>query len=150
MGHPVCQCNRIPDEEVSLRLWLLILLPFGLVQAAEFKLTGRTTGSWPVDGQRHSFMIDERTRFKDGLDEDDLGGPGSIWKGRAGDGGRGAAARSRGGGAGRGTRWNWKGRWKGIWGYVTSDGSLSPFEGRWLELECKFDGMRLSRCRKDD
>jgi hypothetical protein len=37
-----------------------------------------------------------------------------------------------------------------IWGYVTSDGSLSPFEGRWLELECKFDGMRLSQCREDD
>ena len=29
-------------------------------------------------------------------------------------------------------------------------GSLSPFEGRWLELECKFDGMRLSQCREDD
>ena len=27
-------------------LWLLILLPFGLVQAAEFKLTGRT--SWQL------------------------------------------------------------------------------------------------------
>ena len=32
-----------------------------------------------------------------------------------------------------------------IWGYVTSDDSLTPFEGRWLELECRFDGMRLSR-----
>ena len=37
-----------------------------------------------------------------------------------------------------------------IWGYVTSDNSLAPFEGRWLELECKFDSMRLSRCRQDD
>ena len=37
-----------------------------------------------------------------------------------------------------------------IWGYVTSDGSLAPFEGRWLELECRFDGMRLSQCREDD
>ena len=37
-----------------------------------------------------------------------------------------------------------------IWGYVTSDESLAPFEGRWLELECRFDGMRLSRCREDD
>ncbi len=55
--------------------WLLILLPFGLVQAAEFKLTGRTTwqlGQLMVNGI--PFVIDERTRFKDGLDEDDLGG----------------------------------------------------------------------------
>ncbi|MGL5597729.1 MAG: hypothetical protein ACRDDA_06350, partial [Aeromonas sp.] len=37
-----------------------------------------------------------------------------------------------------------------IWGYTTSDNSLQPFEGRWLELECQFDGMRLSHCREDD
>ena len=56
-------------------LWLLILLPFGLVQAAEFKLTGRTSwqlGQLMVNGI--PFVIDEQTRFKDGLDEDDLGG----------------------------------------------------------------------------
>ena len=38
----------------------------------------------------------------------------------------------------------------GMGGYATADTSLAPFEGRWLELECKFDGMRLSRCRQDD
>ena len=56
-------------------LWLLILLPFGLVQAAEFKLTGRTSwqlGQLMVNGI--PFVIDDQTRFKDGLDEDDLGG----------------------------------------------------------------------------
>ena len=45
------------------------------MQAAEFKLTGRTTwqlGQLMVNGI--PFVIDERTRFKDGLDEDDLGG----------------------------------------------------------------------------
>ena len=121
-------------------LWLLILLPFGLVQAAEFKLTGRNG---------IPFVIDEQTRFKDGLDEDDLGG---TWVDLEGvmEGDRrlirevepleeehemeleGPVAQGR------------------IWGYVTSDESLAPFEGRWLELECRFDGMRLSRCREDD
>ena len=41
--------------------WLLILLPFGLVQAAEFKLTGRTTwqlGQLMVNGI--PFVIDKR------------------------------------------------------------------------------------------
>ena len=131
-------------------LWLLILLPFGLVQAAEFKLTGRTSwqlGQLMVNGI--PFVIDDQTRFKDGLDEDDLGG---TWVDLEGvmEGDRrlvrevepleeehemeleGPVAGGR------------------IWGYVTSDESLTPFEGRWLELECRFDGMRLSRCREDD
>lgn len=131
-------------------LLLLILLPFGAAQSAEFKLTGRTTwqlGQLMVNGI--PFVLDEQTRFKDGLREDDLGGTwvdlegvvegelrlirevekleeddemdleGPVEQGRS-------------------------------WGYVTSDDSLAPFEGRWLELECKFDGMRLSRCREDD
>ncbi len=139
----------------SLRaFWLLILLPFGLVQAAEFKLTGRTTwqlGQLMVNGI--PFVIDERTRFKDGLDEDDLGG---TWVDLEG------VVQETAAGARRLVREVEaleeedemelegpveEGR---IWGYVTSDGSLSPFEGRWLELECKFDGMRLSQCREDD
>jgi len=133
-------------------LWLLILLPFGLVQASEFKLTGRTSwqlGQLMVNGI--PFVIDERTRFKDGLDEDDLGGTWVEMKGVVENGVRyvrkvealdeddkgemdleGPVERGR------------------IWGYTTSDNSLTPFEGRRLELECRFDGMRLSRCREDD
>jgi hypothetical protein len=131
-------------------LLLFILLPFGTAQSAEFKLTGRTTwqlGQLMVNGI--PFVLDEGTRFKDGLSEDDLGG---TWVDLEGvmEGElrvirevealeeddemelEGPVAEGR------------------IWGYVTSDDSLAPFEGRWLELECKFDGMRLSRCREDD
>lgn len=131
-------------------LLLLILLPLGAAQSAEFKLTGRTTwqlGQLMVNGI--PFVLDEQTRFKDGLSEDDLGG---TWVDLEG------VVEGE-------LRLIWEvekleeddemdlegpveqGR---IWGYVTSDDSLAPFEGRWLELECKFDGMRLSRCREDD
>ena len=95
------------------------------------------------------FVIDDQTRFKDWLNEDDLGGTWVDLEGVVLDGVRyvreveaideademeleGPVERGR------------------IWGYTTSDNSLAPFEGRWLELECKFDGMRLSRCRQDD
>ncbi|MBL0562071.1 hypothetical protein [Aeromonas hydrophila] len=131
-------------------LLLLILLPFGAAQSAEFKLTGRTTwqlGQLMVNGI--PFVLDEQTRFKDGLSEDDLGGTWVDLEGVVEGELRlirevekleeddemdleGPVAQGR------------------IWGYVTSDDSLAPFEGRWLELECKFDGMRLSRCREDD
>ena len=131
-------------------LLLFILLPLGTAQSAEFKLTGRTTwqlGQLMVNGI--PFVLDERTRFKDGLSEDDLGGRRVDLEGVVEEGVRvirevealdeedemeleGPVAQGR------------------IWGYVTSDNSLAPFEGRWLELECKFDGMRLSRCRQDD
>ena len=131
-------------------LLLFILLPLGTAQSAEFKLTGRTTwqlGQLMVNGI--PFVLDERTRFKDGLSEDDLGGTWVDLEGVVEEGVRvirevealdeedemeleGPVAQGR------------------IWGYVTSDNSLAPFEGRWLELECKFDGMRLSRCRQDD
>ncbi|MFM5415953.1 hypothetical protein [Aeromonas dhakensis] len=131
-------------------LLLLILLPFGAAQSAEFKLTGRTTwqlGQLMVNGI--PFVLDEQTRFKDGLREDDLGGTWVDLEGVVeGDLRRirevealeeddemdleGPVEQGR------------------IWGYVTSDDSLAPFEGRWLELECKFDGMRLSRCHEDD
>ena len=68
----------------SLRaFWLLILLPFGLAQAAEFKLTGRTSwqlGQLMVNGI--PFVIDERTRFRrTGWMRTISAGPGSIWKG---------------------------------------------------------------------
>lgn len=131
-------------------LLLLILLPFGAAQSAEFKLTGRTTwqlGQLMVNGI--PFVFDEQTRFKDGLSEDDLGGTWVDLEGVVEGELRlirevekleeddemdleGPVEQGR------------------IWGYVTSDDSLAPFEGRWLELECKFDGMRLSRCREDD
>ena len=131
-------------------LLLFILLPLGTAQSAEFKLTGRTTwqlGQLMVNGI--PFVLDERTRFKDGLSEDDLGGRWVDLEGVVVEGLRvirevealdeedemeleGPVAQGR------------------IWGYVTSDNSRAPFEGRWLELECKFDGMRLSRCRQDD
>ncbi|MBF8448016.1 hypothetical protein [Aeromonas dhakensis] len=131
-------------------LLLLILLPLGAAQSAEFKLTGRTTwqlGQLMVNGI--PFVLDEQTRFKDGLREDDLGGTWVDLEGVVeGDLRRirevealeeddemdleGPVEQGR------------------IWGYVTSDDSLAPFEGRWLELECKFDGMRLSRCHEDD
>ncbi|KTA76504.1 hypothetical protein [Aeromonas salmonicida] len=131
-------------------LLLFILLPLGTAQSAEFKLTGRTTwqlGQLMVNGI--PFVLDGGTRFKDGLSEDDLGGRWVDLEGVVEEGLRvirevealdeedemeleGPVAQGR------------------IWGYVTSDNSLAPFEGRWLELECKFDGMRLSRCRQDD
>ncbi|MDM5149476.1 hypothetical protein [Aeromonas salmonicida] len=131
-------------------LLLFILLPLGTAQSAEFKLTGRTTwqlGQLMVNGI--PFVLDEGTRFKDGLSEDDLGGRWVDLEGVVEEGLRvirevealdeedemeleGPVVQGR------------------IWGYVTSDNSLAPFEGRWLELECKFDGMRLSRCRQDD
>lgn len=131
-------------------LLLLILLPLGAAQSAEFKLTGRTTwqlGQLMVNGI--PFVLDEQTRFKDGLREDDLGGTWVDLEGVVEGELRlirevekleeddemdleGMVEQGR------------------IWGYVTSDDSLAPFEGRWLELECKFDGMRLSRCREDD
>lgn len=131
-------------------LLLFILLPLGTAQSAEFKLTGRTTwqlGQLMVNGI--PFVLDEGTRFKDGLSEDDLGGRWVDLEGVVEEGVRvirevealdeedemeleGPVVQGR------------------IWGYVTLDDSLAPFEGRWLELECKFDGMRLSRCRQDD
>ena len=131
-------------------LLLFILLPLGTAQSAEFKLTGRTTwqlGQLMVNGI--PFVLDEGTRFKDGLSEDDLGGRWVDLEGVVEEGLRvirevealdeedkmeleGPVVQRR------------------IWGYVTLDDSLAPFEGRWLELECKFDGMRLSRCRQDD
>ncbi|UBO74351.1 hypothetical protein [Aeromonas rivuli] len=131
-------------------LLLLILLPLGTAQSAEFKLTGRTTwqlGQLMVNGI--PFVLDGQARFKDGLSEDDLGGTWVDLEGVVQGEQRlirevealeetdemeleGPVTQGR------------------IWGYITSDGSLTPFEGRWLELECRFDGQRLSQCREDD
>ncbi|MFM4720904.1 hypothetical protein [Aeromonas bivalvium] len=139
----------------SLRaLLLMILLPFGWAQGAEFKLTGRTTwqlGQLMVNGI--PFVIDEQTRFKEGLDEDDLGG---TWVDLEGE------VQTTAQGERRLIREVepldeademelegpvLDGR---VWGYGASDDSLAPFEGRWLELECRFDGKRLSQCREED
>ncbi|HAT06589.1 MAG TPA: hypothetical protein DCS77_12955, partial [Aeromonas salmonicida] len=107
-------------------------MPLGTAQSAEFKLTGRTTwqlGQLMVNGI--PFVLDEGTRFKDGLSEDDLGGRWVDLEGVVEEGVRvirevealdeedemeleGPVAQGR------------------IWGYVTSDNSLAPFEGRWL------------------
>ncbi|MEG0007348.1 MAG: DUF5666 domain-containing protein [Aeromonas sp.] len=37
-----------------------------------------------------------------------------------------------------------------LWNYRSSDQSLSLFEERWLELDCDYDGNYLSNCRIDD
>ena len=131
-------------------LLLLILLPLGTAQATEFKLTGRTTwqlGQLMVNGL--PFVIDDQTRFKDWLNEDDLGGTWVDLEGVVLDGVRYVREVEAIDEAGE---MELEGPVEGgrIWGYTTSDNSLAPFEGRWLELECKFDGMRLSRCREDD
>ncbi|MGP9800808.1 DUF5666 domain-containing protein [Rheinheimera sp. NSM] len=36
-----------------------------------------------------------------------------------------------------------------IWGYEAADTSLQPYNGLWVELDCYFDGVRLSQCRRD-
>ncbi|MGB6187850.1 MAG: hypothetical protein WBF70_04625 [Aeromonas molluscorum] len=135
-------------------LLLLILLPLGTVQSAEFKLTGRTTwqlGQLMVNGI--PFVLDEQTRFKEGLDEDDLGGTWVELEGEVQTTAQGARRLIREvepleekdemeleGQVEQGR----------VWGYGAADESLAPFEGRWLELECRFDGLRLSQCREDD
>lgn len=135
-------------------LWLLISLPFGMAHAAEFKLTGRTSwqlGQLMVNGI--PFVIDGDTHFKDGLDEDDLGGTWVDLEGVMQETAQGERRLIREVEALEETdEMELEGpvRQGRIWGYVTSDDSLAPFEGRWLELECKFDGMRLSRCQEED
>ena len=131
-------------------LLLLLLLPLGTAQAAEFKLIGRTTwqlGQLMVNGL--PFVIDEQTRFKDWLNEDDLGGTWVQLEGVVHDGVRYVREVEA---LEEEDEMELEGPVEGgrIWGYTTSDNSLAPFEGRWLELECQFDGMRLSRCREDD
>ncbi len=37
-----------------------------------------------------------------------------------------------------------------IWGYQAADQSLTPFEGKWVELECNLLATRVSACRLDD
>ncbi|WP_439845520.1 hypothetical protein [Aeromonas veronii] len=133
-------------------LLLLILLPLGTAQATEFKLTGRTTwqlGQLMVNGM--PFVIDDQTRFKDWLNEDDLGGTWVEMKGVVQNGVR-YVRKVEALDEDDKDEMDLEGPVEGgrIWGYTTSDNSLAPFEGRWLELECKFDGMRLSRCREDD
>ncbi|MGR5062624.1 DUF5666 domain-containing protein [Photobacterium sp. DNB22_13_2] len=33
-----------------------------------------------------------------------------------------------------------------IWGYAAADSSLGKYEGRWVDLDCDFDGTYLSNC----
>jgi hypothetical protein len=37
-----------------------------------------------------------------------------------------------------------------IWAYQAADNSLNSFSNQWLELDCSFDGVRLSACTLDD
>lgn len=136
-------------KSLSLLL-LLILLSADAVQAAEFKLIGRTTwqlGQLMVNGI--PFVIDGQTRFEDGLSEDDLGGTwvelegvvqGELRLIREVEALEEEGEMELEGPVDRGR----------IWGYGASDKSLTPYEGLWIEVECRFDGMRLSRCREDD
>lgn len=36
-----------------------------------------------------------------------------------------------------------------LWGYTADDNSLDPFEGQWVEVECKLNGLTLSNCSLD-
>ncbi|MGL5660681.1 MAG: hypothetical protein ACRDCX_05540 [Aeromonas sp.] len=131
---------------------LLTLLPLGTAQASEFKLIGRTTwqlGQLMVNGL--PFVIDGNTHFKDGLSEDDLGGTWVEMKGVT-QHGQHYVRKVEALEEDDKDEMDLEGPVEGgrIWGYTTSDNSLQPFEGRWLELECQFDGMRLSHCREDD
>lgn len=37
-----------------------------------------------------------------------------------------------------------------LWGYRATDNSLNAHEGKWVELECRLDGISMSQCRLDD
>ncbi|MCG9965656.1 MAG: DUF5666 domain-containing protein [Shewanella sp.] len=37
-----------------------------------------------------------------------------------------------------------------LWGYHASDASLATFDGKWVNVECQFDGMQIHSCRIDD
>ncbi|MBP6519468.1 DUF5666 domain-containing protein, partial [Shewanella sp.] len=39
---------------------------------------------------------------------------------------------------------------KTLWGYQATDASLTPFEGKWVDVECQFDGSNIHNCRIDD
>ncbi|MGL5360145.1 MAG: DUF5666 domain-containing protein [Shewanella sp.] len=37
-----------------------------------------------------------------------------------------------------------------LWGYSARDASLAPFAGKWVDVECQFDGSQIYNCRRDD
>lgn len=39
---------------------------------------------------------------------------------------------------------------KTLWGYQAMDDSLTQFEGKWVDVECQFDGSNIHSCRIDD
>lgn len=116
----------------------------------QFKLAG--TANW--NGQQLTinsipFQLDSMTRFEDGLNQNNLDGhwvelDGIISQGMnlvreiehdTLDG-----------------ELELSGQIKGntLWGYTAVDGSLQPFAGQWVEVDCHFDGNVLSNCRRDD
>lgn len=122
----------------------------GSYPSQQFKLSG--WGKW--DGSQLSingipFEIDGLTRFKDGLNRNNLDGrwlelDGMVHNGlnlvREIEADELDNSMDLMGPVSQGTLWN----------YRASDQSLAAFEGRWLELDCYFDGNSLSNCRIDD
>ncbi|WOX47326.1 DUF5666 domain-containing protein [Aeromonas sp. XH] len=116
----------------------------------QFKLSG--WGKW--DGSQLTvggipFEIDGLTRFKDGLNRNNLDGRWLELDGMVQNGLNLVReiepddldnSMELMGPVSKGSLWN----------YRASDQSLSPFEGRWIELDCYFDGNYLSNCRIDD
>ena len=37
-----------------------------------------------------------------------------------------------------------------LWGYTATDSSLQAFEGKWVDVDCYFDGVNISLCKIDD
>lgn len=122
----------------------------GSYPSQQFKLSG--WGKW--DGSQLTvggipFEIDGLTRFKDGLNRNNLDGrwlelDGMVHNGlnlvREIEPDELDNSMELMGPVSQGTLWN----------YRASDQSLAAFEGRWLELDCYFDGNYLSNCSIDD
>lgn len=122
----------------------------GSYPSKQFKLSG--WGKW--NGNQLSvngipFEIDGLTRFKDGLSRDNIDGrwielDGMVHNGlnlvREIEPDEIDNNMDLMGPVNQGMMWN----------YRSADNSLSSFEGRWLELDCYFDGNYLSNCRIDD
>ena len=115
-----------------------------------FELTGVakvTANGIGVNG--FEFVIDSRTRFDEGLRQSDLDGRWLEIEGRSDGETHSTLEADYGDNDGE---LDLRGQVieASLWGYSASDNSLSPFEGQWVELECRFDGNSLSQCHADD